>query len=198
MLLTRKRLLLYALTFAILMASAAAWWFHHWPVHRFAVVEEGVLYRSAEPDEAGWKRLRDYYGIRTVIDLREDEPNEPWAVLERQFCAQNGIRHIKLPIGADRLTDQELKTIVETISDRQCRPVLVHCELGRSRTGIAVAAYRVVAEGWSYQAALAESQKFKSNMEPGYAAYLKELAEGQDWRPSTAPAVGFGARKGYP
>ena len=131
------------------------------------------------------------YGIRTVIDLRENRPNKPWAVLERRFCAENGIRYIKLPIGPERLTDQELKTIVETISDPQCQPVLVHCELGKSRTGIAVAAYRVVAQGWNYEMALAESQEFKKKMEPDYAMYLKELAKGERWRPDIASNVGF-------
>lgn len=180
------------------LAALGAAWLHDWPVHHFGVVEDGVLHRSAQPNEKGWKRLRDHFGIRTVINLREDRPNEPWAVLERQFCAANGIRYIKLPLRPDRLTGQEVKTIVEAVSDRQCRPVLIHCELGKSRTGIAVAAYRVVAQGWSLQAALAESQKFKKNMEPGYAACLKALAEGKGRRPPATSAVGFGAGKGYP
>jgi len=178
---TRKRLLLYVLSLTILTAGVGVWWFHDWPVHRFAVVEAGVLYRSAQPDLAGWRRLRDVYGIRTVIDLREDRPDEPWAITERRFCASNGIRNVKLPIGPDRLTERELKTIVETVSDRRCQPVLIHCQLGKSRTGLAVAAYRIVAQGWSYRAALAESEKFKKNMNPRYAAYLRELADGKGW-----------------
>ncbi len=44
-------------------------WLHDSPVRHFAVVERGVLYRSGQPDEAGRRRLRDHYGIRTVIDL---------------------------------------------------------------------------------------------------------------------------------
>ncbi len=75
--------------------------------------------------------------------------------------------------------------------------MLIPCELGKSRTGIAVAAYRVAAEGWSYQAALAESQRFKKHMKPGYAAYLRDLAEGEGRRPTVA-AVGFDAQTGYP
>jgi len=163
-------------------AVAGAIWFHDYPVRNFGVVREGVLYRSAQPHRLGWKRLRGLYGIRTVIDLREETPNKPWAVLERQFCARNGIRYIKLPIGPDRLTYQQLRTIAETICDPARRPVLVHCEHGKSRTGVVVAAYRIVAQGWSYRAALAESRKFKKNMKPGYARYLKELAKGRGWR----------------
>lgn len=187
MALTGKRLLLCVLTLVALMASATAVWFHDWPIHHFAIVEEGVLYRGGQPDEAGWKYLRDRCNIRTVIDLREEKPKEPWAVLERTFCAENDIRYIKLPVGPDRLTDRELRIIVEAIRDPKSQPVFIHCELGSSRTGIAVAAYRVVAQGWSYDAALAESQKFKNHMEPGYAAYLKQLAGGEGWRPGAKP-----------
>lgn len=198
--LIRRKALLACSAGMILVVTVGlgAYWYHDWPVHHFAIVEKGVLYRSGQPDEAGWKCLRDRYGIRTVIDLREEKPNEPWAVLERTFCAENGIRQIRLPVGGDRLTDQELRTIVETISDPQCQPVLIHCEAGSSRTGIAVAAYRVVAQGWSYEVALAESQEFKKKMEPGYAAYLRELAGGEGWRPAVASAVGSGAQKEYP
>jgi len=77
-----------------------------------------------------------------------------------------------------------LRIIVETITDSKSQPVFIHCELGSSRTGIAVAAYRVVARGWSYETALAESQKFKNCMESGYVAYLKQLADGEGWRPA--------------
>jgi len=185
-------------TTGIAVAVVAAW-YHDYPVRHFGVVQEGVLYRSAQPDRHGWERLRDLYGMRTVIDLTEDAPDESSAVLERRFCQESGIRYVKLPIGPDRLTDEELRIVVETISDPKCQPVLVHCELGKSRTGVVVAAYRIVAQRWCYEAALAESEQYKQHMEPGHAAYIKELAEGKRWRPSiNGSAVGLGERKRYP
>lgn len=186
----------------LLIAAGTVWVVREFllrkPVRTFGVVIPGVLYRSGQPDEKGWRFLRDTCGIRTVIDLREVAPDKPWAVLEREFCAGNGIRHIKLPIGRTGLTDDELRTIVETISGPQCQPVLVHCKLGRSRTGIAIAAYRVVAQGWSYDAALAESQRYKGHMNAPYAAYLKRLAAGHGWRPASSPVVGRAFSARYP
>jgi hypothetical protein len=66
----------------------------------------------------------------------------------------------------------------------------MHCKLGRSRTGITVAAYRVAAQGWSYESALAESQHYKGHMNPPYRRYLKGLAEGHGWRPAASGALG--------
>ena len=173
----RQRLLLFA---PILLAGgAAAYWCHGWPVRHFAVVEKGVLYRSAQPDQAGWERLRDHYHIRTVIDLREGRPDEPWAVLERDFCLRNGIAYVKRPIRHAQLTGDELRAVVAVIADPRRQPVLIHCELGRSRTGVVVAAYRMIEQGWPLEAALRESQRFKDHMEPPYVARLQELARGR-------------------
>ena len=45
-------------------------WWHNYPVHRFGVVREGVLYRSAQPSGSEWGLLREKYGIRTVVGKR--------------------------------------------------------------------------------------------------------------------------------
>jgi protein tyrosine/serine phosphatase len=175
----RPTRLLWFVIPAIMAGSAAlSWWFIREPVNHFAVVEEGVLCRGAQPDERGWRHLRDRHGIRTVIDLRQDDPAEPAGIVERRFCAENGIKYIKLPIGSERLTSEELAVIFGAVSDPANRPVLIHCELGKSRTGVAVAAWRIVAQGWSVEAALAEASRFKNNMEPGYEAFLRRLAAG--------------------
>lgn len=147
-----------------------------WPVHHFGVVETGVLYRSGQPDRLGWRVLRAEYGIRTVIDLRPDLADEPWAVAEREFCRRSGIELVKMPIGPERLTDAQLQRLLDVVTDPTRQPVLVHCEHGSSRTGVVVAAYRIVADGWSFEAAIAESRRYKPQMNRGYAAYLKQLA----------------------
>ena len=150
------------------------------PVHHFATVEPGVLYRSGQPNAAGWRRLRDQYGIRTVVDLRENLPEAAWAVTERRFCRDNGIELVKMSVGPDRLTDEEIERFVAIVSDPARQPVLVHCLHGSSRTGVVVAAYRIAAQGWPCQEAIEESRRFKKEMKPGYVASLRPLAERRD------------------
>ncbi|NIA07022.1 MAG: hypothetical protein GWP14_05210 [Actinobacteria bacterium] len=163
---------------------AGAVWYHNYPVHHFGTVVEGVLYRSAQPDEDEWKTLHTRYGIKTVFDLRGNKPNEPWAITERRFCQQNGIAYIKMPVGPTRLTDAQLQQFIEAGADPSRQPILVHCEHGKARTGVLVAAYRIVAQGWSYTSAMADFKQYKDHIKPGYAAYLRELTSGHGWRPA--------------
>lgn len=37
------------------------------------------------------------------------------------------------------------------------RPVLIHCQYGRDRTGLVIAAYRVTVQGWSKDSAMKEA-----------------------------------------
>jgi protein-S-isoprenylcysteine O-methyltransferase Ste14/protein tyrosine phosphatase (PTP) superfamily phosphohydrolase (DUF442 family) len=164
------------------------------PVHHFGVVRQGMLYRSGQPGADGWRWLREEYGIRTVISLRAVRPDAPWSVQEEQFCRRNRIEHIKVPIGTEGLTEEQLAQILRTVSDPSRQPVLVHCAQGSSRTGVVVAAYRIAAQGWSAEAAIAESEEFKRRMNPGYAAYLKRLAAGHGGLPMARASVEAGMR----
>ena len=156
----------------------------NWPVHHFGVVKPRVLYRSAQPTAGGWRILKNQYGIRTVVDLRSDEPDKQWSIVQRDFCRANGIKLIRVAIGPDRLTDEEFKVLMGTLTDPNCQPVLVHCELGKLRTGVVVAAYRIVVDGWSRERALAESRQYKSTLNSGYEEYLRQL----ELRCATRPA----------
>ena len=171
--------LMIAGALAVVATAGVTRWLHEWPVHHFGVVVPGALYRSAQPRGDQWATLAGRYGIRTVIDLREDEPRAGWQVEEASFCRRNGIRHVKLPIGPRRLTEGELRQVLALATDPSCRPVLVHCEHGSSRTGVVVAAYRMLVQGWHLEAALADSYRYRRPMNAGYTSYLRQLASGE-------------------
>ena len=65
---------------------------HH--IRNFHVVRPGVLYRSAQLDGAGLRRLVNDYRIRTVVNLRDGI-----ALLDRdeeEFCGREEIRFVRL------------------------------------------------------------------------------------------------------
>jgi protein tyrosine phosphatase (PTP) superfamily phosphohydrolase (DUF442 family) len=160
-------------------------YFHDYPVHHFGVVHPGILYRCGQPDDAALQRLIDSYGLRTVVNLRGDEDLADWYVRERQFCDDHGLKLVDLPLAeADHIRDN-LRAVLEVLTEPARQPVLVHCEAGSARTGYAIAAYRIAVEGWSYPDALAEAERYKfkpeAHLNPEYVKVLQELAAGLDW-----------------
>jgi len=151
-------------------------WWKNWPAKHFGVVEKGVLYRSGQPEGNEWELLRDHYGIKTVLNLRGESIHSPWWQEEHAFCEANGIRCVDVAVGAERLTEEQLKEIMEITTDPSQQPVLVHCEVGKRRTGVVVAAYRIMVEGWSATKAISDAERYRKHL-TCYAGYLSELEQ---------------------
>lgn len=173
-------------------AVTALVWYKDYPVHHFGVVQEGVLYRSAQPDAKGWEVIANKYHIKTVVSLRGDQTNEattqPWWQEEEAFCGRGGIGFVNIPIGKKVSPEDTVREFLKIVTDPRNQPVLVHCEFGSARTGLAAGAYRIVVQGWTYDAALKEAKgfRFKPDKLKEYDALLRKLGAGQG-RAATGP-----------
>jgi protein tyrosine/serine phosphatase len=132
----------------------------------FRVVQEGVLYRSAQPTADGLGRAIHDYGFRTVIsfrDARDDRPDEgvpeAW---EGPYCAKLGVKFLRLPVRVWSYqngvipADGNVTKFLDVMNDPANYPVLIHCFRGIHRTGIFSAIYRMEWDGWSNAEAIAE------------------------------------------
>lgn len=148
-----------------------------WPAHHFGVVEHGVLYRSGQPTPPGWRAIQRRCNLRTVISVREVTEDAAWYKLEEAFCREHGIELVRLPITVE--PEADVRRFVEMVTDPGRQPALVHCEAGSVRTGVAVGAYRILVQGWSYEKALADARRyrFKPHRYREYAECLKRLAD---------------------
>jgi len=107
------------------------------------------LYRSGQPSAAGFRRLASEIGIRTVVNLRQFHSD-----LDELAGTELGHEHLWVaPWAPDR---EEVVRFLRIATDPDRVPVLVHCMHGADRTGLFVAAYRVVVEGWSKEDAIGE------------------------------------------
>ncbi len=97
----------------------------------------GHVYRSAQPDARALAWLVKRYGIRTVINLRGHAQAAPWYLAEAGAGADLGLSHEDITMSASRLpSPHAVRQLVEAL-DRSPRPVLLHCQQGVDRTGLA-------------------------------------------------------------
>lgn len=109
-------------------------------VGNFHEVVEGELYRSAQPDAEDIADYRQRYGINTIINLR-DEEKTGWYRIEKQAARDNFITLIDFPLSsAQGPSIEDMKRLASVMAGAK-KPVLIHCEHGSNRTGLASAIF---------------------------------------------------------
>ena len=107
---------------------------------------DNALYRSAQPDDADFKELTPF-NIHEILNLREYHSDDE--AVEQQLT----VHHV--PMAAGSVTEAQLLDALTQIKNRKS-PLLIHCWHGSDRTGVTVAAYRVVFQHWSKAQAIDE------------------------------------------
>ena len=192
---TKPRIICLAVLIILISAGALAFtFFRHYPAHHFGVVKEGVLYRSGQPDSLGWWDILDDCGIRTIVSVRELEPDAAWCQLEDKVCRERGISLVRMPVAY--VNDDDVARFMGIVNRPSARPVLIHCEAGSVRTGVIVAAYRMLEDGWSYARAVEEADEFGFRKERHlrYDIYLRDLEK----RLAVQPGLREALRSGKP
>jgi protein tyrosine/serine phosphatase len=109
-----------------------------------------LLYRSAQPDAEGFANLAKSLKVKTVIDLRESKTDEA-------YLGTSKIRPYYVPMNALHITKEQIIAALTLIRAHQGEgPILVHCQHGADRTGVVMAMYRIIYQGWSKQQAIDE------------------------------------------
>ena len=138
------------------------------------------LYRSGQPDEDEFESLHTFNGIRSVLNLRENnsDKDEIDAVNKRW---NHAITLYEIPLDTGKITEEDLYKILTVIRDAP-KPLLIHCWHGSDRTGCAVAAYRIVFENWSVEDAISELMKPEYGHHKNIYTNIPELLRKTDWK----------------
>jgi len=152
----------------------------------FHEVIPGQLYRSAQPGTAVIDEAVERYGIKTIVNLR-NEKRGGWYAEEAAAAEKNGVTLINYPLSsAEVVSVAESEDLAEVMRTAQ-KPILIHCEHGANRTGLASAIYvGAVARGSELLADLQLSPLYGHIPIPGIGRY----AMAQSWDAVEAP-IGF-------
>lgn len=155
------------------------YWF--W-LNRVHGVSQGQLYRSAQlsPSRLSW--AIDTYKIVAVLNLRGEVKGESWYQQEREVARQKNVAYYTLPMNSYSMPSKaELLQLVQ-ILESSPKPLLVHCEGGADRTGLAAAIYLIlqnksISEAkreYSLRYYVIHSTSVGKLVIPNYAAWLKK------------------------
>jgi tyrosine-protein phosphatase SIW14 len=119
-------------------------------IPNFAKVSD-TLYRGGKPTARGCGELKKM-GVRTIVSLR---------VLPRGRgrMAGHGFKYNHISF---KHVHPELEDVLEFLAiatDQTNHPVFVHCRKGADRTGMMVAAYRMVVQDWPREKAIEEMKR---------------------------------------
>lgn len=130
------------------------------------------LYRSGQPDKEGFRTI-ERAGIKSVLNLREYHTDDDEA-------AGTGLKLLHYPVAAGSVTEQDIVNILNLLRTAP-KPVLVHCWHGSDRTGITVAAYRIVEQGVSVEDAEKEFIDDRFGHHEFWYGNLRRLLHRIDW-----------------
>jgi tyrosine-protein phosphatase SIW14 len=113
----------------------------------FAKVTD-ALYRGAQPSREGFIQLKAM-GIKTIVDLRDHHS-------DIENLRGLGFRYAQVPCESLRPEETNVLAFLKIVTSLDNQPVFVHCMHGSDRTGMMVACYRMVVQGWDRQDSMAE------------------------------------------
>ena len=113
-------------------------------LYNLGVVRDGAIYRSAQPEwyASLFHNMSVIWGGGSVLNLREES--------QQDLVEQANLKYFQLRLNVlSDVTIEDFDLIVQTLSNPENQPILVHCQSGADRTGVACAAYRMAVDGWT-------------------------------------------------
>ncbi len=109
------------------------------------------LYRGAQPEADGFKELKKL-GVKTILNLQSSHSDS-------KLLEGAGLDYVHIRMQLWDAEYDEIKQALQIITDKSKQPVFVHCKHGADRTGMVIAAWRLVEDDWTKEEAIEEMTK---------------------------------------
>ena len=109
----RHRLKIKGLSLLLTALLAGGYISYMLGTHNFHPITPGEAYRSAQLDRDELEYYIKKYNIRSIINLRGENPNKPWYKEEAQVSAELNVAHYNISLAASReLSDKDIKELM--------------------------------------------------------------------------------------
>ncbi len=119
-----------------LLVAAAGFLAWNQANHNFGTVSAERVFRSGQmPASALAQTIREH-GIRTVLNLRGENPSETWYRDELAATLAGGATHIDIAMSSCLwMSRDQLQVLIRSLEGAEY-PLLIHCAWGSERTGL--------------------------------------------------------------
>lgn len=133
--------LILALTFAAVMIGSNGFLSYQQMSGNFHEVVAGEVYRSNQVTPEALATYQAEHGIRSVLNLRGAEPGAEWYDAEIAASSALGLTHVNFRMsGTVDFSNADAMRLIALMREMP-KPLLVHCQRGADRTGLAMALY---------------------------------------------------------
>jgi hypothetical protein len=111
--------------------------------HNSGVVMSGEVYRTAQLNENDLRSAILRFHLKSIVNLRGENPKANWYIREVATCREQGVVHADVRLSARHLPQPA--EVAKLIADYRSlpQPMLIHCDAGADRTGLAGAIYLI-------------------------------------------------------
>ncbi|MES2308613.1 MAG: tyrosine-protein phosphatase [Verrucomicrobiota bacterium] len=134
------RIILFAFIPAFIFICIQGWRIF---THNIHPVDQGRVFRSSQLNSEDLEKTIRQYHLKTVINLRGKNTHKPWYDEEIEICQRLGIDHLDIRWSAKHLPEPDEILKLLHAFHTATYPLLLHCQAGADRTGLASALYLI-------------------------------------------------------
>ena len=116
--------------------------------YNFHWIVPGEAARSAQAYAGFLGPFLAHNKIKSLINLRGENPNFAWWRYEKRICARRSVAHIDVKMNSRQLSTRAMLVSLLEAFDKSAKPTLIKCSGGQDRTSFAAALCLINARGW--------------------------------------------------
>lgn len=169
------------MTLVLVFFLSASYFLYMEEQGNFHAITYGEAYRSAQLDRDEFEYYIKKYNIKSILNLRGEHPETTWYREEKKVMAEHNIQHYNIPLSSSREPyEADIQKLIEIFNNAP-RPVLIHCQAGADRSGLAAAMWKVIVDKEPKSEAEKQLSIFYGHLPIGKTAAMDRFF--QKWNP---------------